>query len=500
MPSTGSNATPRALRRSPWTPARLWGRLSNMRFAIWLLLLMAIGSIVGVIVSDQFPTDRMNWEQLAEKKAGPALFPILKFFGMFDPFRSWWFRGLVGLLTLALLACAIKRARGVWRRALFASWIDHPRFFERYDNRATYDCKGDDPFAMITGPLRRTLYRVERRSGPGDALLLAANRGGPARFGPFLSHAGLLFLLVGGLVSTVFGLKTMLWLAPGESSDTLTVGDLGEQEHALPFTLTVDDFNVELNEQGMVKQYRSDLSVTPRVGATFKQQISVNHPLRYGGYNFYQASYQPARDRVKSLVAAVRDTSGNELSPAREVRFGERLPLGGGFEAEATRYLPDARVGPNGLQNVSPDPNNPAFLFRILQDGRQVGTQWVFARFPDMAMGDWTERRVAVQNFEPAYATGLEVTRAPFVGLIWAGLLLSTIGLVLSFNVAHRQLWAHAEPDGRGGWQVHVAVFTNRASLLFGQDFRRWAEKWGTDPGVRNLRVTTRADAKEKAA
>jgi hypothetical protein len=45
-----------------------------------------------------------------------------------------------------------------------------------------------------------------------------------------------------------------------------------------------------------------------------------------------------------------------------------------------------------------------------------------------------------------------------------------------------------------------VAVFTNRASLLFGQDFRRWAEKWGTDPGVRNLRVTTRADAKEKAA
>ncbi|MHB8077810.1 MAG: cytochrome c biogenesis protein ResB [Candidatus Krumholzibacteriia bacterium] len=471
-----------------------------MRFALWLLLVMAVGSVVGVIVSDQYPIDRMNWEQLAEKKAGPALFPILKFFGMFDPFRSWWFRGLVVLLTLALLACAIKRARGVWRRALFASWIEQARFFDRYDNRATFDCKGDDPFAMIAAPLRRTLYRVERRSGPGDALLLAANRGGPARFGPFLSHAGLLFLLVGGLVTTVFGLKTMLWLAPGESSDTLTVGETGEREHPLPFTIAVDDFNVELNAQGMVRQYRSDLTVTPRHGAPFKQQIAVNHPLRFGGYNFYQASYQPARDRVKSLTAAVHDTSGHELSPPREVRFGERLPLGGGFAAEAIRYLPDARVGPDGLQNVSPDPNNPAFLFRILQDGQQVGTQWVFTRFPDMVMGDWTERRLAVQDFEPAYATGLEVTRAPFTGLIWAGLLLSTIGLVLSFNVAHRQLWALAEPDGKGGWRVHVAVFTNRASLLFGQDFRRWAEKWGADPGVRNLRVTTRADAKEKAA
>lgn len=292
----------------------------------------------------------------------------------------------------------------------------------------------------------------------------------------------------------------MLWLAPGESSDALAVGEMGDREHPLPFTLTVDDFNVELNAQGMVRQYRSDLTVTPRSGAAFSRQIAVNHPLRYGGYNFYQASYQPARDRVKSLVAAVLDTSGNQLAPPREVRFGERLPLGGGFEAEAIRYLPDARVGQGGLQNVSPDPNNPAFQFRILQGGQQVGTQWSFARFPDMAVGDWTERRVAVQHFDPAYATGLEVTRAPFAGLIWAGLLLSTLGLVLSFNVAHRQLWALAEPDGRGGWLVHVAVFTNRASLLFGQDFRRWAERWGADPGVRNLRVTTRETAKERAA
>jgi cytochrome c biogenesis protein len=492
-------AAPRAARPFDWSPGALWDRCSRMRFALWLLLITAVGSVVGVIVSDGYPTNSPNWEQLAERKAGPALYPVLKFFGMFDPFRSWWFRSLLLLLTVSLLACAIKRGRGVWRRALYLSWLDEGRFYERYDHHAVFESKGSEPLAALGASLRRGFYQVRQRPGPGGSQLLAAGRGSWARFGPFLSHVGLLFLLVGGLLSTAFGLKTMLWLAPGDSTDELPVGEMQDKTVPLPFTFAVDDFNVELNAQGMVKQYRSDVTVTPKTGAPFSRQIAVNHPLRYAGYNFYQASYEPVPDRVKSLVVAVRDTLTGRITPDREIRFGEHLDLGDGYEAIASKYLPDARVGPNGLQNVSSQANNPAFYFRIYRGGEEVGYQWSFPAF-EMPFGPWQAKHIAVHHYEPAYATGLEVTRAPMSIFIWMGIILSSIGLVLSFNVAHRQFWALAEPDGRGGWLVHVAAFTNRGIILFGNDFRRAAEKWGGDPAVRNLRVYARTDAKEKAS
>jgi len=472
-----------------------------MRFALWLLLAIALGGVIGTVVGDAYPTNVPNWEQLAERKAGPALFPVLKFFGMFDPFRSWWFRGLVGLLMLSLTACAIKRGRGVWRRALFLSWLDQPRFYERYDHRATLESKGDDPFAPIAGPLRRTLYRVRTREAEGGARLLSADRAGFCRFGPFMTHVGLLLLLVGGGVMMVFGLKTMLWLGPGESADALHLHGAGEHaegaHHALPFTITLNDFQVELNPQGMVKQYRSDVTITPRVGASFDHRIEVNHPLRHAGYNFYQASYQPAYDRVARLTVAVVDTTGADLQPPVAVPFGERFPLGDGLEAEAVRFLPDARVGQNGLHNASLDHRNPAFLFRVLRAGEEIGTQWSFVAFPTMRIGSFDALGLAVRGYDPAYATGLEVTRAPMAALVWAGIVLCSAGLLLTFNMAHRQLWALAVPDGKGGWAVHVAAFTNRASLLFAGDFRRWAEKWARDTSVRNLRVHLPAGAKE---
>lgn len=472
-----------------------------MRFALWLLLAIALGGVLGTIVSDAYPTNLQDWEQLAERKAGPALFPILKFFEMFDPFRSWWFRALVGLLTLSLTACAIKRARGVWRRALFLSWLDQPRFFERYDHRATLESKDADPFAPLVGPLRRTLYRVRVRDAAGGARLLSADRGGFSRFGPFFTHLGLLLLLVGGGVMMVFGLKTMLWLGPGETADALHLHEAGEHaeggDHALPFAIKLNDFQVDLNEQGMVKQYRSDVTIAPKGGTPFDHRIEVNHPLRYAGYNFYQASYQPAYDRVARLTVAPVDTAGQDLRTPAAVRFGERFPLGDGLEAEAVRFLPDARVGPNGLHNASLDHRNPAFLFRVLRGGEEIGTQWSFVAFPTMRIGSFDAAGIAVRGYDPAYATGLEVTRAPMASLVWAGIVLCSVGLILTFNVAHRQLWALAVPDGRGGWSLHVAAFTNRASLLFAGDFRRWAERWAKDASVRNLRVHLPAEAKE---
>ena len=110
-------------------------------------------------------------------------------------------------------------------------------------------------------------------------------------------------------------------------------------------------------------------------------------------------------------------------------------------------------------------------------------------QLPGMHFGSWGERTLVIGDAEPAFATGLEVTRAPAAGLIWAGIVLCTLGLIGAFMVSHRQVWAMAVPDGRGGWTVHVAAFSNKGLVLFASDFRRWAEGWSRGEGVSKLHL-----------
>lgn len=55
-----------------------------------------------------------------------------------------------------------------------------------------------------------------------------------------------------------------------------------------------------------VKNFTSALLVTPAAGAPFTAEVSVNRPLRTGGYTLYQSSYDPA-DAGYSLLTVTRD-------------------------------------------------------------------------------------------------------------------------------------------------------------------------------------------------
>ncbi len=487
-----------------WTPAGWWQRLSSMRFALWLLLILAVGSVLGIIVGDQYPTNVPGWQELARQKAGPVLYPILDFFHMFDATRSWWYRLLIGLLSLSLLACVAKRSRGAWKRAMHASFLERPEYYERYDTWAEGEVDGADPLAPFAARLRAKLFRVRRREGAGGAAMLAANRGGLTRFGPISIHIGILLLVVGGLVSALFGLKTMAWLEPGDEIDAVDplyfaggAENPDDQLVDLPYSLRLDDFRIELNDRGMVKQYVSTVEVIPHEGGgePFVREISVNHPLRRGGFNFYQASYQASARSVRSLQVSVQDTTGATLMPPRTVELGERFPLpGDGLEAVAQRFVGHAMVGEHGVYNASFEHRNPAVLFQVLRGDDELWSQWSFVRFPEMHMGGGHALNLVVDDYEPAYATGLEVTRAPAAWIIWAGIVVTTLGLILSFFFSHRQVWVLAEPAGERRWRVRLAAFTNRDRSVLGRDLGGLIGHWRRDEGVRRLVMHSAGD------
>ncbi len=81
---------------------------------------------------------------------------------------------------------------------------------------------------------------------------------------------------------------------------------LRKQRHRLPFTIALDDFEMSLHPgTGMARDYRSHVLV--HQGETSRRAtIWMNHPLREGGYTFYQSSYLQGPQQG-TILAVVRN-------------------------------------------------------------------------------------------------------------------------------------------------------------------------------------------------
>ena len=484
--STNSGNGGEARQRTPGSAGSLWrlripALLFSMKFAIWLAVILAIVSVAGVLVQEFFPVrNEKEAAALAERLPGPAhaLFVLLQ---LHDPFRALWFRTLLGLLALSLGLCAAKNFRPHFRQAFRVQPLREPRALLALPDAATLHHTTPDLFDAVVRRLRRRLYfgRVEASA---TRKVAAFHQGGLSRTGPVVLHLGILILVLGGLATSLVGRRFVLNGSPGE---TLRLP-------GSPYALRVDDFRIETNAQGEVKQYRSQLAVLSGESVVRRQEISVNHPLRYAGYNIYQASYQLDPTRAASLALVVRPRLETEAQPhtqahgspaARPVglplqaTMDTRLPVPGqaGYELCVRRFFAHLQITDEGPVNASRELVNPAIEVEIRRDGQVVGSQWAFMRFPAHARPD-LPFVIELHDARPALATGLEVNTNPGAPLVWLGFLVSTLGLVCGFLLRHRTLYLVAQPAERG-WSLWIAGRSDRERVAFAHEFDRFVQQ-----------------------
>jgi hypothetical protein len=89
--------------------------------------------------------------------------------------------------------------------------------------------------------------------------------------------------------------------------------DLRKKRHPLPITLKLIDVKKEeYPGTGIARTYHSDVEVKG-MGMKLNSRISMNNPLHYKNYTFYQASYNVDAQGRESSVLAVVENSGRLL-------------------------------------------------------------------------------------------------------------------------------------------------------------------------------------------
>ncbi len=196
----------------------------------------------------------------------------------------------------------------------------------------------------------------------------------------------------------------------------------------------------------------------------------VNQPISFGQYTFFQANWNKIFRRVKLKVDLLYDKPEIETFITANASFPIVIELKleepQSFEWTPLKlvlhdFMPDFRIIDGRFISVSNELNNPAArIVAYDQAGGVAGRAWAF---PDdrIMSASHVSNLPFIFTFvgaEPEFESGLQMTYDPGKPLVWAGCLLFTLGLIMSFYIAYREEWLLIYPDGR----KKIAVYGNR--------------------------------------
>ena len=315
-----------------------------MNFAIMLLVVIAIASVIGTILKQNEPYQNYII------KFGPFWHELYKMLGLYDVYSSAWFIIILAFLVISTSVCIYRNTPEIIRSMRRFREDIHERAIVNMPQNSRWESvlTPDEILKSLLPALQRIGYRTRLRQEEG-CTTVAAMKGAGNRAGYLLTHIAIVIICLGGLMDGNLPLKIgtlsknikietrdlPVSQIPAESklsSDNssfrasvsipegarinyafINIAD-GYLLQTLPFSIEVRDFRIEHYDSGQPKSFESDLIITDQdTRETFEATIAVNHPLIYKKYAIYQSSFG---DGGTSLNLLLRDLSGIQINPA----------------------------------------------------------------------------------------------------------------------------------------------------------------------------------------
>ncbi|MEO8598865.1 MAG: cytochrome c biogenesis protein ResB [bacterium] len=304
--------------------------LSSMRFAISLLTLIAIASVIGTVLKQNEPMSNYV------NQVGPFWFEILGKFSLYTVYSAWWFLLIMAFLVLSTSLCITRNAPKMLKD--MRSWRENVReeSLRNFHHKAEWASSASR--ASLTQRLVAQLgdqgYKT-KVVAKEQATLIAAKQGAANKWGYIFAHSAIVIICLGGLLDSDMPIRFQQWfmgktpfagngiiadipekhrlglgnptfrgntLIPegGISNTAIIPQQGGVLIQDLPFSILLKKFTIDFYSTGMPKLFASDVIVTDhQSGKTFPATIEVNKPLIYKGVAIYQSSFEDGGSKLE---------------------------------------------------------------------------------------------------------------------------------------------------------------------------------------------------------
>ncbi|MDA8091867.1 MAG: cytochrome c biogenesis protein ResB [Nitrospiraceae bacterium] len=478
---------------------KVWSFFSSIKLAIVIFALIALTSIVGTVIEQQAPyeTNMKVLSKLVGTGLAPSVYKGLDALGFMNMYRSWWFMTLLVLFALNLLVCSIDRFPAIWRIMRTPVKPISPDQMKKMPIKDELSLP-DNLNAVLENAIsamKSAGFAAKQETGPDGAVQLYAQKNAWSRSGVYVTHVSIIVILLGAMLGVLFGFKGFINLPEGYSTNVVystnmdmsdtsqdpqranlmgavdsAGGDFQKAAHLvgkslvdfkkslisigvipLDFQVYCDQFQVQYYGQSdMPKAYRSLLTVVENGKPVVSKWIEVNHPLKYKGVMFYQASYGLSDDLSNGrAVLAIRPVGGQ--TETKRLRIGDSFPMPGTNETvKLAEFNPALAFDDQGKpETYSKMMTNPAVRVEISGNGGAPVSKWIVQRYPETwSLPDGSS--IGLTDFWGVQYTGLQVRKDPGVWVVYLGCILLALGLYIAFFISHKKIWIRVQPDKKG--------------------------------------------------
>ena len=304
--------------------------LSSMRFAISLLTLICIASVIGTVVKQNEPLNNYV------NQFGPFWADVFAQVNLYTVYSAPWFLLILAFLVVSTSLCIARNTPKI------LADLRHYKEHLRAQSLKAFHHRGEAVLAEPPQAVRRRVAetlqdagwtaRIQQRE---DGVMFAARKGRANKIGYLAAHSAIVLICLGGLSDgdlvvraqmallgkSSFGGGGLIAEVPPEhrlsASNPTFRGNLFVPEGAragvavltmpdgvvlqdLPFDVELKRFIVEYYATGMPRLFASEIVVHDHAtGETFEHRVEVNKPAFHRGIAIYQSSFDDGGSRVK---------------------------------------------------------------------------------------------------------------------------------------------------------------------------------------------------------
>jgi cytochrome c biogenesis protein len=425
----------------------LWRLFTSVDFAVAQIIVLVLMAVVGMTIR-QIPDFalRSTTDYAAalediharyDPLLGTALVDVLDRLWVFTIFKSPWFSIALVVLIVSIIVCTLDRTPRLWRGVSEIRVAQPEPFFDPIlpDRAAMTGVSAEG----VGGILRRNGFRVREAIDADGTRYVYGDRHQYTKLATLLTHLGLILFLIAAAVTARLGEEQGLVVAEGES---LTVQPIGTPGLLLVKNI---DFEAPGFDTGQASDFTTDLAVYQNGQEIARKTIRVNDPLSVAGYTFHQNGFGPAPHLV------LKDTAGDVLwdAPVPMTDQVAGLPY-------ATLGVPGRDLGIQLLLDKAADGTAVVIALPYRVTGTDAAGQPIANSFQAVQLqrGDTKVSQdldLSISLTDVGQYTLLIAKRDPGQGLVWIAFASLIAGIVITFWLPRRRVWARLAPDGRLG-------------------------------------------------
>ena len=408
--------------------------LADLRFSIFILLLISFCSIAGTIIEQDQSIEiyKINYP-LTNPVFGFLSWDYIIKLGLDHIYKTWWFLSLIFLFGLSLILCSFLQqfpSLKVARRCQFF------RTTKQFYKLKISTILNNFSFNKIISRIKEKQYSIFQQKN-----ILYCYKGLIGRIAPIVVHFSMILILLGTIFGSLFGFKAQEVVPKTENFHIQNILNNGPLTVIPKTSARINDFWITYTKKKTISQFYSDISILNLNGnETDRKTIYVNYPLIYKGIYYYQTDWNLLGLRFQNLKNQV-------------IEYPLINILNNQDKAWLT-WVSNDQTLENG--NIVIIDNLEGYCSIYNEKGQFIS---------NIELNEKSNFNQSITLLEIISSTGLQIKTDPGIPMIYSGFFFLMLSTLVSY-ITYSQIWIIQKNQ-----KIFIGGNTNRAIFEFELEF-----------------------------